>query len=238
MLDAEGKPVYVNVANSFVASATTFSQWYRDTPGVNHTTAGTLTLWSNGQGQYVNRYGPNGEQWIVTAQAYYCGNVGREMLDAAGNPIPCTSLDAATTNCTEMDALGLHATVVHHRRAGTTRPPTRWPRSTGRRSSFRSTRTRSRPSTPPSGSARKRRRLTRTGWPRRGCRSTTSTSRARSATGSSTTGPTVLLDFTGDDDVWVFINRKLAVDLGGIHTPVQGSVTFGMGQAAATRSSA
>ena len=42
-----------------------------------------------------------------------------------------------------------------------------------------------------------------------------------------------VLDFTGDDDVWVFINRKLAVDLGGIHTPVQGSVTFGMGQAAA-----
>ena len=40
---------------------------------------------------------------------------------------------------------------------------------------------------------------------------------------------TYTLDFTGDDDVWVFINRKLAVDLGGIHTPVQGSVTFGMG---------
>ena len=40
----------------------------------------------------MNRYGPNGEQWIVTAQAYYCGNVGREMLDAAtGMPIPCTS---------------------------------------------------------------------------------------------------------------------------------------------------
>ena len=42
-----------------------------------------------------------------------------------------------------------------------------------------------------------------------------------------------MLDFTGDDDVWVFINRRLAVDLGGIHTPVQGSVRFGMGQAAA-----
>ena len=95
MLDMDGKPVYVNVANSLVTSATTFSQWYRDTPGVNHTTAGTLTLWSNGQGQYVNRYGPNGEQWIVTAPAYYCGNVGDEMLDAdTGKPIPCTSRNA------------------------------------------------------------------------------------------------------------------------------------------------
>src|SRR5262249_15161201 len=37
------------------------------------------------------------------------------------------------------------------------------------------------------------------------------------------------LDSTGDDDVWLFINRKLAVDLGGIHSPVQGSVTIPAG---------
>lgn len=41
------------------------------------------------------------------------------------------------------------------------------------------------------------------------------------------------LEFTGDDDVFVFVNKTLAVDLGGVHGAENGSVTLDAGNATA-----
>src|SRR5262249_52079872 len=37
---------------------------------------------------------------------------------------------------------------------------------------------------------------------------------------------TANLAFYGDDDVWVFVNKKIAVDLGGTHQQANGSITL------------
>jgi len=107
-LDANGRPVYTGVTGNAVhiASADTFAQWYSNVDGVNHATTGKLTLWNNGKGGYVNRYKDDGTQYFNTEPAYYCGNVGAEKTDAAGNPIPCTSKYATATNCDELAAKG------------------------------------------------------------------------------------------------------------------------------------
>jgi fibro-slime domain-containing protein len=243
-LDAKGKPVYAgNVANAHIASVDTFSQWFTDVSGVNHSTASKMSLWNDGKGSYVNRYGANGEQWNTTTLADNCGTVANALLDADGMPIPCTSegqYDPHTnptggkTDCQKMEDQGYtqlpgscfsdngtyKAYYVVSKADGN---PLFFPVDGD---PFTPESERHYATIPPYYDA------TAT-WPKD--KDAGGKERLHNFSFTSevrywflySKNKSYTLDFVAEDDVWVFINGKLAVDLGGVHTPVDGQFVIG-----------
>jgi fibro-slime domain-containing protein len=225
-LDAEQKPIYAGVGGAaddsgFIMSQETFANWYRDVDGLNSPMNGSILLWKTDDGSYVNRYGANGEKWeYVPSYEQFCGI--KALIEVEGLCGDCTaeSLLPYFSHPTLVDCYltgegdyanyyGIFADIFdgnplffpidnHPNPVSEERYTARVPDTYGGAWDA-----------DPSGIEHNFHFTSemRFWFPY-------SEDRA------------YRLSFLGDDDIWVFLNGTLVIDIGGIHTPSEGIFTL------------
>jgi fibro-slime domain-containing protein len=201
-LGADGKPVLVADGESCITSAATFKQWYNDSDK-SAAIVGDIVLFKKETGGFVNRWGALGEQWQALTNEVWAADTYAECQAAGCRPCSYNKNQGCTGTLVGFDGTpfffpldGLDGVLSDTRSEAKVGPDYGY-----------------------------------VSWPwekdvvpNAGTHNFHFTTEVKywfqyDAAGSAT------LDFTGDDDVWVFVNGKLAVDIGGLHPPKSGSVT-------------
>ncbi len=213
MLSAQRKPVLQSGADACISSAASYAQWFTSN-AANTQLVGNIVLFDNGNGGYVNRLNNQGTRYQVPQGTQYtwCSNSPNDCgACPAGYSTcfaQCTPWNQPNTTCAEYPPTA-PAVYVDGNPLFFPIPSAGAPASDLAVADIPDQIYGGNWQADPSGIQRNFHFTSEIAY-----------------WFEYTAGMTAELSFVGDDDLWVFVNGRLAVDLGGLHVPVEGRFTL------------